>query len=79
MTSDHAWRNDPALHHASDDTRVRHVPLLVKVPGQRSGRTIGDPVALNQIAPLLDAAVRGGLDETEAARLIEAIARPGAD
>jgi len=79
MTSDHAWRNDPALRHETGDARIRHVPLLVKAPGQRSRRTVEDPVTLNRIAPLLDAAARGGLDEAGAARLIEAIARPGAD
>jgi hypothetical protein len=74
MTSDHAWRNDPALQHETNDSRVRHVPLLVKAPGQTSPRTITDPVALSRIAPLLEAAARGGLDVNETARLIAAIA-----
>jgi len=77
MTSDHAWRGDPALHHETDDTRVSHVPLIVKAPGQTSPRTIEDPVQVDRIAPLVDAAVRGGLDEEGAARIIAAITHPG--
>jgi len=78
MTSDHAWRNDPAIRH-EDHARVRHVPLLVKAPGQRSPRTVEDPVALTRIAPLLEAAEHGDLNEAAAARLIDTIARRGAN
>ena len=77
MTSDHAWRNDPSLPH-TPGPRVRHVPLLVKAPGQRSPHTVDAPVVLSRIGPLIEAAVAGRLDENEAGRLIESIADAGA-
>jgi sulfatase-like protein len=72
LTSDHAWRNDPTLPH-TPGPRVRHVPLLVKAPGQRSPHTVDGPVVLSRIGPLVQAAVAGTLDEAAAARLIETI------
>ena len=76
MNSDHAWRNDPSLPH-TPGPRVRHVPLLVKAPGQRSPHTVDAPMVLNRIGSLVQAAAAGTLDESAAARLIEAITATG--
>jgi sulfatase-like protein len=70
MTSDHAWRNDPNLINTIDHPGMRHVPLLIKVPGQRTPGTVESPVELNRLNPLFEAAVRGALDPEGAAHIV---------
>jgi hypothetical protein len=48
----------PAETHA----RKRHVPLLIKLPGQTEGRVMDDDIALDDLRPLLERAIRGTLD-----------------
>jgi hypothetical protein len=62
MTSDHAWRTDPDIVPAEAHARKRHVPLLVKLPGQTEGRMMDDDIALDELRPLLERAIRGTLD-----------------
>lgn len=42
VTSDHSWRFDPARKSGKIDAPVTHVPLLVKLPGQRDSVSISD-------------------------------------
>jgi hypothetical protein len=65
MTSDHAWRTDPVVLAADASAQhalKRHVPLLVKLPGQTEGRVMDDDIALDDLRPMLERAIRGTLD-----------------
>ncbi|HEV8121418.1 MAG TPA: sulfatase-like hydrolase/transferase [Candidatus Polarisedimenticolia bacterium] len=62
MTSDHSWRTDPDMPPAETHARKRHVPLLIKLPGQTEGRVMDDDIALDDLRPLLERAIRGTLD-----------------
>jgi hypothetical protein len=62
MTSDHSWRTDPDMVPAEAHDRKRHVPLLVKLPGQTEGRVMDDDIALDELRPILLRAIRGTLD-----------------
>ena len=62
MTSDHSWRTDPDVPPAEEHARKRHVPLLIKLPGQTEGRVMDDDIALDDLRPTLERAIRGRLD-----------------
>lgn len=76
LTADHSWRVDPDL--APEDWRAkRHVPLLVKLPGQRTPRALEMDLTLVELRPLLDRALHGNVGEESVAGA-EALFRPGA-
>jgi hypothetical protein len=58
VTSDHSWRADPdpARH---TPRAVHQVPLLIKWPGQKMGRTVVEPVCLTSLSSYLRAAIEG--------------------
>jgi hypothetical protein len=70
MTSDHAWRTDPAVlgaDPAAQHALKRHVPLLIKLPGETEGSVRDDDIALDELRPTLERALRGSLDGASAA------------
>ncbi|HEV8120892.1 MAG TPA: sulfatase-like hydrolase/transferase, partial [Candidatus Polarisedimenticolia bacterium] len=70
MTSDHSWRTDPDIPRTLEPERVRHVPLLIKVPGQNERRTIDAPFDDRSLGSIIEAALDGRLDTRAADRLI---------
>jgi hypothetical protein len=70
MTSDHSWRTDPDVPHTAEPERVRHVPLLMKVPGQTERRTENVLFDGRDLGAIVEAALDGRLDTQAADRLI---------
>jgi hypothetical protein len=70
MTSDHSWRTDPDVPRTAEPGRVRHVPLLIKVPGQTEPRTVDTPFDGRSLGTIIEAALDGRLDTAAADRLI---------
>lgn len=58
LTSDHSWRRDPQLPTTPNAPERRHVPLLIKFPGQREPQESWEPMELSElgrwIMPWLD-------------------------
>ena len=68
FTSDHSWRLDYTFDgRLQDSEEVRHVPLLLKLPGQREPLRIAEKFPLLNLRPVLDAAMRGDAEATRAA------------
>lgn len=59
FTSDHSWRRDPQLPATADAPERRHVPLLIKFPGQTESQEFRDPVALAELGRLIFPRVAG--------------------
>ncbi|HZN04449.1 MAG TPA: sulfatase-like hydrolase/transferase [Candidatus Polarisedimenticolia bacterium] len=59
MTADHSWREDPAIAPGDEHRAKRHVPLLIKLPGQTTPRVLDTDVALDELRPLIAGAMRG--------------------
>ncbi len=59
FTSDHSWRRDPLLPKDSHAPERRHVPLLIKFPGQSEPRESWEPVALTDLGRLIFPRVAG--------------------
>ena len=60
ITSDHSWRHDPdrpgynAKHEDSNPfSPLKHVPLIVKQPGQRHGEVVNEVIHLDELYPLI--------------------------
>jgi hypothetical protein len=70
LTSDHGWRFDPDPAFKTGTDWKRHVPLVVKLPGQRKPLAVDKPFGNNQLRPLLEAVFSG---QTDASRLLETI------
>ncbi len=60
VTSDHAWRHDPAVRISDTPLAHQRVPLLVKWPGQREGLVVDHPFCTARLAPLLEAVMAAG-------------------
>jgi hypothetical protein len=74
ITSDHGWRDDPDQTFRSLPKSERSVPLLIKLPGQRSGQVIEEEFCNNQLALLLEAVFRGQTDSEELVQLLQRLA-----
>ncbi|GAB6185397.1 sulfatase-like hydrolase/transferase [Thermopirellula anaerolimosa] len=59
FTSDHSWRRDPELPTTPNAPERRHVPLLIKFPGQTEPRESWDPIELAQLERLIFPRVAG--------------------
>jgi hypothetical protein len=77
VTSDHSWRYDPTLSKSAPPDLVRHVPLLIKAPGQSDARTIDAPFDSRSLGPIIELALRGQLDTAAAATLIPTLTDSG--
>ena len=63
LTADHSWRADPAIAPGDEHSAKRHVPLLIKLPGQTTPRVLDIDLALDELRPLLERAMRGEVGE----------------
>ena len=72
LTADHSWRWDPDrnMQHGADWRR--RVPLIIKLPGQKTGTVIDEEIRTNQLQPLLEAVFAG---ERDPERLLQIIRR----
>jgi hypothetical protein len=61
LTADHAWRVDPDIPPEHDHDAKRHVPLMIKLPGQTTPEVLDTDVALDELRPLIDRTLRGDL------------------
>ncbi|HEV8199289.1 MAG TPA: sulfatase-like hydrolase/transferase [Candidatus Polarisedimenticolia bacterium] len=61
LTADHAWRVDPAITPEQAHDAKRHVPLMIKLPGQTTPEVLDTDIALDELRPLIDRTVRGSL------------------
>ena len=77
VTSDHSWRYEPSLPKPAPPDLVRHVPLLIKAPGQGDARTIDGPFDGRSLGPIIDLALHGRLDAAAAAALIPTLTDSG--
>ena len=55
LTSDHGWRNDPARQPGDD---LRHVPLMVKLPGHTEPRQVDADIELSRLGELIASIVQ---------------------
>jgi hypothetical protein len=62
LTADHAWRVDPSMTPATEHDAKRHVPLIIKLPGQTTPEILGTDIALDELRPLVDRALHGNLE-----------------
>lgn len=57
VTSDHSWRDDPAVPEPGDDL-LRHVPLIVKAPGQTEARSVSETFGTHRLGELIGRALQ---------------------
>jgi hypothetical protein len=76
VTSDHSWRIDPEHSAIANTDALRHVPLLIKVPGQHRPGTIDAPMEALNLKPLIEAGFRGTLTDENAETLLTGLTVP---
>jgi len=76
VTSDHSWRIDPEHAATANTYALRHVPLLIKAPGQHRPGTIDAPMEAFNLKPLIEAGLRGDLTDEKAEALLAGLAVP---
>jgi hypothetical protein len=74
ITSDHACQTELDPTFRTDRDWVCRVPLIIKLPGQHSGRVIDHPFCTNQLKPLLDAVFVGQRNTEQLMELVESMA-----
>lgn len=68
ITSDHSWRLDSTFEgKLRDGEQVRHVPLFIKLPGQKEPGHVSAKFELTNLKPLLEAVLSGHTEEAQAA------------
>jgi membrane-anchored protein YejM (alkaline phosphatase superfamily) len=63
LTSDHSWRNDPAVPAPSDEV-LEHVPLIVKFPGQTEPSSVTTEFETHRIGELIARALQAQVPAT---------------
>jgi hypothetical protein len=77
LTSDHGWRFDGEQRFRQVADWDRRVPLMVKLPGQRTGCVMDDDICTNRLLPLLEAAFHGEATTGELLQVLEDCTGPG--
>lgn len=70
ITSDHSWRKDSEPTMREGQQWQRKVPLIIKLPGQRSGCVIEEEFCTNRLKPLFEAVFAG---ERDTRRLLDLV------
>ena len=70
LTSDHGWRYDPDPAYRQEPQWKRRVPLIIKLPAQKSGCLIKEEFCTNQLGPLLKEVFAGNTDTQELLQLV---------
>jgi len=70
LTSNHGWREEPEPDYRQGPDWCRHVPLVIKLPGQTSARRVDTPLETNRLSPLLEDIFHGQCDADKLIGLI---------
>ena len=70
LTSDHSWRADQDPQYLSTLDEVTHVPLLIKLPHQKSSYSVDTPTKNYGLRDLIGMALKGNIDEKSALALL---------
>ena len=73
VTSDHSWRDDPALKGQTGDV-LTHVPLLIKLPGRQRPRQVSERVELWRLGRFIASVAEDRPSDESAAQV--ALLRP---
>jgi hypothetical protein len=73
VTSNHGWREEPEPDYRRGPHWKRRVPLVIKLPGQKSKRCIGHPIETNRLRPLVEAVFSGTTDPEALNGVVEEI------
>lgn len=74
LTGDHSWRKDPEPSMRQGDDWQRKVPLIIKLPGQKVGAVIEDPLCTNDLKPFFEAVFAGERDPQRLLQLLRRLA-----
>lgn len=73
MTSDHSWRKDCLEDGKMNDTDdIRHVPLLIKLPGQKEPVRMTQKIHTTHLQPLFTAVLQGEKDPAKLQAILAA-------
>jgi hypothetical protein len=75
FTSDHSWRKDNRGGVMNTD-ETRHVPMMIKFPGQKQPYRVEERFPATRLQPLLEAGMTGKASEAECLELIRKYAGP---
>jgi hypothetical protein len=62
LSSDHSWRQDPERKKGRDRVPVCHIPLIVKLPGQRRSLAVTTRFTHQSLGELIRYALTAGPD-----------------
>lgn len=65
LTSDHG-----ATTRFWEDDELKHVPLIIKLPGRESGHVIDEPFGYNQLAPIIEGVLDGRMTVSKALEIV---------
>ncbi len=75
LTSDHGWRYETEAAYLAGPDPVRHVPLLVKMPRQRTARVVDAEFPATRLRPLVEMVIEGRTGDEAALRALGVGAR----
>jgi hypothetical protein len=64
ITSDHSWRFDPEEAYRQGPDWDRRVPLVIKLPGQKTPRAADEPIRTNELSTLLESVLKSATMRT---------------
>ncbi|NQT38011.1 MAG: sulfatase-like hydrolase/transferase [Planctomycetes bacterium] len=71
ITSDHSWRTESEPYYREGADAECRVPLIIKLPGQQSGRIVERPICTNELQPLFEAVFHGEHDPQKLMELLQ--------
>jgi len=75
LTSNHGWREEPEPDYRPGPDWCRHVPLIIKLPGQTTARRVDTPLPTNRLTPLFEALFHGQRDPDKLIELVPLASR----
>ena len=74
LTSDHSWHLDPDPAFRANEDDDLHVPLIIKLPGQKRGLRLHNRFETMRLKPLFQAVFRGQSDTETLIELVRSMA-----
>jgi len=74
LTSNHGWREEPEPDFRPGPDWRRRVPLIIKLPGQRTGHLIDTPISTDHLIRLFQDIFSGRHDPQHLLRLVQDVA-----
>jgi hypothetical protein len=78
LTSDHSLREEPEPAMSEGKDYSRHVPLVIKLPGQRTGVVNDSLIHTNRLLPLFEAVLAGEHDPDRLLGIVGRLSEEGA-